>query len=167
MARCAALDRAGDRGDWVDAAPFRAQLHHLMSATALSAAEVATVAGISAHLAENLLSGRNGRPLRRVSRETARRLLALTVRQFRQLQRRTEPAGRARWELARLRGAGWDHAAIADRVGATAVELDELAADAPDCRRLLAVRLVAAARDEAGPPWYPLAWDDRPLSRAA
>lgn len=164
MADCAALDRAGD---WVDAAPFRAQLRHLMSGTALSAAEVATVAGISAQLAEHLLTGRNGRPVRRVSRETARRLLALTVRQLRSLQRRTEPAGRARWELARLRAAGWDHSAIADRVGATAPELDELWEGATDCRRLLAVRLVAAARDEAGPPWYPTAWDEQSPSRAA
>lgn len=164
MAGCAPLDPTGE---WVDAAPFRAQLRHLMSGTALSAAEVATVAGISAQLAEHLLHGRNGRPVRRVSRETARRLLALTVRQLRSLQRRTEPAGRARWELARLHAAGWDQAAIADRVGASTAELDELLAGAADCRRLLAVRLVAAARDAAGPAWYPVAADDRPVSRAA
>jgi transcriptional regulator with XRE-family HTH domain len=164
MAERAGLGRAGN---WVEAAPFRAQLRHLMGGTGLSAAEVATVAGISPQLAEHLLTGRNGRPVRRVSRETARRLLALSIRQLRQLQRRTEPAGRARWELARLRAAGWDHPAIADRVGATAQELDELRDGAAACRRLLAVRLVAAARDEVGPPWYPAAWGERSPSRAA
>ena len=68
---------------WVDAAPFRAQLRHLMASTSLSAAEVAGAAGISAQLAERLLYGRNGRALRRVSPETGRRLIQLSVHQLR------------------------------------------------------------------------------------
>jgi transcriptional regulator with XRE-family HTH domain len=64
---------------WVDAAPFRAQLRYLMASTSLSAEEVATAAGISARLADRLLHGRNGRALRRVSSETGRRLLRLSV----------------------------------------------------------------------------------------
>ena len=68
---------------WVDAAPFRAQLHHLMGGSALTPTEVAAVAGISARLAEHLAFGRNGRALRRVSRETGQRLMALSVAQLR------------------------------------------------------------------------------------
>ena len=68
---------------WVDAAPFRAQLRYLMASTSLSAAEVAAAVGISARLAERLLRGRNGRPLRRVSPETGRRLLRVSIAQLR------------------------------------------------------------------------------------
>jgi len=78
--RRTALDEVGY---WVDAAPFRAQLHHLMGGTALTTAEVAAAAGISARLAEHLAYGRNGRALRRVSAETGRRLMALSVPQLR------------------------------------------------------------------------------------
>ena len=73
-------------GYWVDAAPFRAQLHHLMGSTALTASEVAAAAGISARLADHLAYGRNGRALRRVSPETGRRLMAMSVTQLRRLR---------------------------------------------------------------------------------
>ena len=72
-----------DSGYWVDAAPFRAQLGYLMANTSLPADEVARAVGISARLAERLLHGRNGRPLRRVSSETGRRLLQVSVAQLR------------------------------------------------------------------------------------
>ena len=79
-----AVHAALEQGDsWVEAAPFRAQLHHLMGSTAMSAAEVAAAAGISTRLAVHLAYGRNGRALRRVSPETARRLMALSVTQLR------------------------------------------------------------------------------------
>jgi hypothetical protein len=89
MAVRAALDEAGY---WVDAAPFRAQLHHLMGGTALTAAEVGAAAGLSARLAEHLAYGRNGRALRRVSPETGRRLMALSVPQLRRERRRRPTA---------------------------------------------------------------------------
>ena len=84
--RTTALDEVDH---WVDAAPFRAQLHHLMGGTALTTDEVAAAAGISARLAAHLAYGRNGRALRRVSAETGRRLMSLSV-----LQLRRRPAGR-------------------------------------------------------------------------
>ena len=80
MAVRAALDGSDY---WVDAAPFRAQLRFLMASASLSAEEVAAAAGISARLAYRLLHGRNGRPLRRVSPETGRRLIQLTIEQIR------------------------------------------------------------------------------------
>jgi hypothetical protein len=48
-----------------------------------AAAEVAALAGISPRLAEHLAYGRNGRALRRVSAETGRRLMCLSVAQLR------------------------------------------------------------------------------------
>ena len=68
---------------WVDAAPFRAQLRYLMANTSLPAEEVARAVGISTRLAERLLYGRNGRALRRISHETGRRLLRVSVDQLR------------------------------------------------------------------------------------
>ena len=90
MALPAALDEVGY---WVDAAPFRAQLHHLMGGTALTAAEVGAAAGLSVRLAEHLAYGRNGRALRRVSPETGRRLMALSVGQLRRQRTRRRLAG--------------------------------------------------------------------------
>ncbi len=75
----AGREAADEVGYWVDAAPFRAQLRYLMANTSLSAEEVAAAVGIPARLAERLLHGRNGRPLRRVSYETGRRLLDLSI----------------------------------------------------------------------------------------
>jgi hypothetical protein len=72
-----------DSDYWVDAAPFRAQLRYLMACASLSAEEVAAAAGISARLAYRLLHGRNGRALRRVSPDTGRRLIQLSVEQIR------------------------------------------------------------------------------------
>jgi hypothetical protein len=77
---------------WVDAAPFRAQLRFLMASTSLSAEEVAAAVGIPARLAERLLRGRNGRPLRRVSPETGRRLLRASIAQLRSGPPETEAA---------------------------------------------------------------------------
>lgn len=88
-----AVHAAGDEvGFWVDAAPFRAQLHHLMGGTALTAAEVGVAAGLSARLGEHLAYGRNGRVLRKVSPETGRRLMMLSVEGLRR-QARRRPVG--------------------------------------------------------------------------
>jgi hypothetical protein len=77
---------------WVDAAPFRAQLRYLMAGACMSADEVAAAVGISARLADRLLHGRNGRPLRRVSAETGRRLLEVSVEQIRPRRPKSEVA---------------------------------------------------------------------------
>ncbi len=61
-------------GHWVDAAPFRAYLRHLVDSTGLPWQEVAAVARISVPDARRLLTGRRGKPVRRVSPETARRI---------------------------------------------------------------------------------------------
>jgi hypothetical protein len=139
--------------DWVDAAPFRAQIRHLMAAFSLHIEDVAAAAGISARLAEHLVHGRNGRLTRRISPDIARRLLRLSDDQVRFLGRLRVPAGPARVQLARLRRAGWDDLSIAERVGVSAPDLECLATTATTCSQLLTVRLTAAARANEPGSW--------------
>lgn len=71
-------DELADIGFWVDAAPFRALLRHLMAVGAMTSDEIATLAGIPTRLADRLLGGRNGRPLQRICPITAARLLLVS-----------------------------------------------------------------------------------------
>jgi hypothetical protein len=145
MAMRADSDDVGDQ--WVDAGPFRAQLRYLMASGSLSVDDVAAVAGISARLADRLLHGRNGRPVRRISPETARRLIQVSDQHVQALRRIMVPAAPARVQLGRLHRAGWEDSAIAERVRVAAAELVELASGGT-CSLLLTVRLTAAARAE-------------------
>ena len=140
----------GLAGQWVDARPFRAQLRYLMASGSLTVDDVAAVAGISAQVAERLLHGRDGRPLRRISPDTARRLIQISHQHVRALRRIAVPAGQARLQLRRLHRAGWENLGLAERLRVAALELTELAAGAETCSLLLAVRLTAAARAEDG-----------------
>jgi hypothetical protein len=133
---------------WVDAAPFRAQLRYLMASGSLSVGDVAAVAGISARLADRLLHGRDGRPVRRISPDTARRLIQVSDQQVQALRRITVPAAPARLPLRRLHRAGLENLAIAERVRIAVPELIELSSGADTCSLLLTVRLTAAARAE-------------------
>ena len=160
-------EREGLAGTWVDARPFRAQLRYLMASGSLSVEDVAAVAGISARLAERLLHGRDGRPLRRISPDTARRLLQVSDQQVRALRRIMVPAAPARLQLQRLHGAGWDDLLIAERVRVAAPERVELAAGADTCSLLLTIRLTAAARDEDCERCRRLAWLPDEITRIA
>ena len=133
---------------WVDAAPFRAQLRYLMASGSLTVGDVAAVAGISARLADRLLHGRDGRPVRRISPDTARRLIQVSDQQVRALRRIMVPAAPARLQLHRLHRAGLADLVIAERVRIAVPELVELASGADTCSLLLTVRLTAAARAE-------------------
>jgi hypothetical protein len=133
---------------WVDAAPFRAQLRYLMASGSLTVGDIAAVAGISARLADRLLHGRDGRPVRRISPDTARRLIQISDQQVQALRRIMVPAAPARLQLRRLYRAGLEDLAIAERVRIAVPELVELAAGADICSLLLTVRLTAAARAE-------------------
>jgi transcriptional regulator with XRE-family HTH domain len=133
---------------WVDAGPFRAQLRYLMASGSLTLEDVAALAGISARLADRLLHGRDGRQLRRISPDTARRLIQISNQHVQALRRIMVPAAPARLQLRRLYRAGWDDLAIARRVRGAVPELVDLARGADTCSLLLAVRLTAAARAE-------------------
>jgi hypothetical protein len=137
-----------DDHHWVDARPFRAQLCYLMASGSLSVEDIAAIAGISARLARRLLHGRDGRQLRRISPDTARRLIQISDQQVQALRRIMVPAAPARLQLRRLYRTGWDDLAIAERVSVAIPELVELASGTDACSLLLTVRLSAAARAE-------------------
>jgi hypothetical protein len=146
MALLAERDEVSDK--WVDAGPFRAQLRYLMASGSLTVEDVAALAGISARLADRLLHGRDGRQLRRISPDTARRLIQISNQHVQALRRIVVPAAPARLQLRRLYRAGWDDLAIARRVRCAVPELVELACGSDTCSLLLTVRLTAAARAE-------------------
>lgn len=130
---------------WVDATPFRAHLRFLMAVGSLSIADIAAFAGISSTAAEHLLSGRRGRPLRRISPEMARRLISVTASDVRGLRWRLMPADKARAQRARLRRLGHSDAEIAALAGLPVLEVTGLSRSA-HCSELLTVRLMATAR---------------------
>ena len=76
-----------DIGFWVDAAPFRALLRHLMAAGGMTSGEIAALAGIPPRLADRLLFGRNGRALQRICPITAARLLLVSEGKLRTVRR--------------------------------------------------------------------------------
>jgi hypothetical protein len=119
-----------------------------MASGSLSVEDIAAIAGISARLARHLLHGRDGRQLRRISPDTARRLIQISDQQVQALRRIMVPAAPARLQLRRLYRTGWDDLAIAERVSVAIPELVELASGTDACSLLLTVRLSAAARAE-------------------
>ena len=136
---------AGPDAGWVEAAPFRAHLKHLMSAGSLDVPEVAVVLGLSTRAVQHLLQGRAGRVPRRISPQTARRLLLVRADDVRGLRWCITPAAAARNALDRLLASGWCTSEVASVVGVGLDELDALDGDVR-CNRLLAVRLVGLAR---------------------
>jgi hypothetical protein len=132
---------------WVDATPFRAHVRFLMSVGTLSAADVATVAGVSVTAVAHLLSARGGDRARRLSPDTARRLLALSADDVRGLRWHLVPAHRARAKLETLRKAGLSDGRIAERARVDIGDLARLDGNAQHCSALLNLRLTAAVSD--------------------
>lgn len=141
----AAQDGRRADGRWVDAAPFRAHLRHLMAVGRLEAPEVAVVLGLSTRAVQHLLEGRSGRPVRRISPSTARRLLVVGADDVRGLRWHLAPADAPRRSWQRLRAGGWSAEEVASRVGCSLDDLRSLE-HGTHCNRLLAVRLVGLAR---------------------
>jgi hypothetical protein len=119
-----------------------------MASGSLTVGDVAAVAGISTRLADRLLYGRDGRPVRRISPDTARRLIQISHQQVQALRRIMVPAAPARLHLRRLHRAGLEDLAIAERLRIAVPDLVELTSGADTCSLLLTVRLTAAARAE-------------------
>jgi len=130
---------------WVDARPFRAHLKHLMSVGSLSVAEAAVVLGLSTRAVQHLLEGRSGRLPRRISPQTARRLLHVRADDVRGLRWCLTPAAAARTSLRRLQANSWSADEVAAAVGFGLADLSSLE-HRTHCNRLLAVRLVGLAR---------------------
>lgn len=130
---------------WVDAGPFRAHLRHLMAVGSLDATEAAVVLGLSTSAVRHLLEGRAGRVPRRISPQTARRLLLVRPADVRALRWSLTPSATARDALRRLGAHGWSPEDVAAAVGSGLDELRALGSSAR-CSRLLAVRVVGLAR---------------------
>jgi plasmid maintenance system antidote protein VapI len=132
---------------WVEAGPFRAHLRHVMAVGDLTTTEIATLAGVSPRMATSLLSGRGGRPVRRISPDTARALLRVTAADASALRTRQVPAGETRRRLRRLLVREQDAAGLAEQLGVTVDAVSALAAGTGGwCSALLALRLLALAR---------------------
>lgn len=132
---------------WVDSGPFRAHLRLLMAVGALTATEVATLAGVSPRMAGSLLHGRGGRPVRRIDPESARALIAVSAYQARALRSRQVPAAESRARLHRLLADGTELPELADELEVAPAVLEGLAdGSASWCNGLLALRLVVAIR---------------------
>jgi len=128
----------------VDAAPFRAHLCHLMSVSGLSLPCVALLTGISPRLATRLLYGRGGRALRRISPDTARKLLRVTPADARAVRGRMVPADTAVEHLRRLQDEGWSDAELAQLLGVPVSDLAALVAGTlSTCTQLAALRTAA------------------------
>jgi hypothetical protein len=136
---------------WVEAAPFRAHLGHLMDVGGLSATEVAVLAGVPPRMTTSLVTGRSGRPVRRISPENARALMQVGPDDVAALRTRQVPAAESRRRLRRLLARHAGPAALADQLGLAVSSLDELARPGTRwCSALLALRLLTAARTAAG-----------------
>lgn len=98
---------------WIDARPFRAHLLHLSECTGFDWQTVALVAKIPPTVADRLLHGRAGRPVRRINPDMAWRLYEITPHHLQKVRERRVPAGHTRTLLTQLLDHGWPLADIA------------------------------------------------------
>jgi plasmid maintenance system antidote protein VapI len=113
----------------------------------LTATDVATLAGVSPRMATTLLTGHAGRPLRRISPDTARSLLRVTAADARAVRARQVPAEESRLRLRRLLARASGVAGLAEQLGVSAGAVSALADGTSGwCSALLALRLLAIAR---------------------
>lgn len=138
---------SGGSADWVQAAPFRAHVRHLIVGHGLAWRTVALLAGVPAAAMTALLHGRNGRPQQRIHPVLAGRLFRLTGRDILAAGMRPMPADLCRAALRDLRAAGWTMTDFSARTG---LQRDQLAAVADGrcthCSRLAGATLLAAAQ---------------------
>ena len=134
---------------WVDAAPFRAHVAHLMAAAALSVEAIALLAGVRTRAVARLMAGRGiGRPVpRRINPELARSLLKVRCSDVQALRCRVVGAqpviGRARL----LRSLGWSESRLAAALGVDRHSLAGLLdGSATTSTALIAVRAAAAVQ---------------------
>lgn len=149
MASTAAHDQATS---WVQAAPFRAHVRHVCDTTGVAWPVLAMRAGVSLALADHLLHGRRGRPVRRISRESAARLLAVTPGVAAALAAEWVDAGTAVGIARFLADRGWSPGAVSDATGIDAALVRALRHRPPShVTRLveLGLRALAASDDRA------------------
>lgn len=131
-------------GSWVDAAPFRAHLRHVMAVGDMSVEVVAELTGVPLRAAQHLLLGRAGRAVRRISADTGRRLLRLTSADARTARWRLVPARGTLLRLEELLAGGLTVVEIAQRTGIDHDTLRDLANGRSDaCSTLVAGQIGA------------------------
>lgn len=130
--------------DWVGAAPFRAHLRHVGEASGQPWQVLALLAGVSLSLADHLLHGRRGRPVRRITRASAARILSLTSEGARSLPTEWVPADRVHRLLEWLSARGWSPAEIAAAAGVDARVLSASTRHVPHEVELRVMVLVAS-----------------------
>jgi hypothetical protein len=111
---------------WLDSAPFRAHVVHVMSASGLSARELAALSHVSVRLIRRLVHGRDGRPVRRIDPLSARRLFGVTALDATLVRSRVVPAGCARATVLLLLTRGRSVGSLARLTGLTSVDLSRL-----------------------------------------
>lgn len=142
-----ALGDADDHGPWVDAAPFRAHVRHLMAETGVAWRTIAVLADVPSQAVDHLLRGRQGRPVPRLHPLIAERLFHLTRDVVTDASARHVHAGRTQTLLQCLVGRGWAIRDIARRTRLPESELSAIAAGREaGCSQLLAATVKAAAQ---------------------
>lgn len=142
-----ALGDADDDSPWVDAAPFRAHVRHLMAETGVAWRTIAVLADVPAPSVEHLLRGRRGRPVLRLHPSIAGRLFHLTRDVVADASARRLHAGRTQTLLQFLVGRGWTIRDIARRSRLPEPELAAIMAGRQTlCSQLLAATVKSAAQ---------------------
>ena len=141
------LGDADDYGPWVDAAPFRAHIRHLMGETGLAWRTIAVLADVPSQSVDHLLRGRNGRSVPRLHPMIAERLFHLTRDAVADASVRQIHAGRTQTLLQYLAGRGWVIGDIARRTHVPEAQLAAIAAGGEAaCSQLVAATVKAAAQ---------------------
>lgn len=140
-------DADDDYGPWVDAAPFRAHVRHLVAVTGVAWRTIAVLADVPSQSVDHLLRGRQGRPVPRLHPLIAERLFHLTREAVADAAVRPVHAGRTQLLLRCLTARGWQLPEVARRTQVPEEELDAIAAGtARSCTQLAAATVKAAAQ---------------------
>ena len=133
---------------WVEAAPFRAHVAHLMAAAELTFGTLGLLTGVQPRAIARLMAGRHsGRPVGKISRDMARQLLSVRNSDVRALRCRSVAAEAVTLQLRFLRRAGWSESRLAATLGLDRRSLDALLdGSASGCSALVALRAAAAVR---------------------
>ncbi|MBA3020478.1 hypothetical protein [Propionicimonas sp.] len=108
---------------WVPAAPFRAHLRLLLDLSGLPWPVMALKAGVSTRLVRRLLFIERGRPLPKLPRASAVRLIGLSDATLAELGRTLVPSDETRRDLGELLAAGCSAPALARYCRLTEPEL--------------------------------------------
>lgn len=134
---------AADR--WLDSAPFRAHVAHVMATSGLTTREIAALTHVPVGVIRRLLQGRAGRPVRRIDPVSARRLYAVTPLDASLARSRLVAAGPARAQVLILTDLGRTVGWLARVTGLAAADVRRLAAgELASCPQIVELRLTAA-----------------------